>query len=35
MLNIVWPGFIIVSIIFAILSGNIKELVRLLICALH
>ena len=26
MLNIVWPGFIIVSIIFAILSGNIKEL---------
>lgn len=26
MLNIIWPGFIIVSIIFAILSGNIKEL---------
>lgn len=26
MLNIVWPGFIIISIIFAILSGNIKEL---------
>mgnify|MGYP004639104573 FL=1 len=26
MLNIVWPTFIIVSIIFAILSGNIKEL---------
>lgn len=26
MLNIVWPSFIIVSIIFAILSGNIKEL---------
>ena len=26
MLNIVWPVFIIISIIFAILSGNIKEL---------
>lgn len=26
MLNIVWPAFIIISIIFAILSGNIKEL---------
>lgn len=26
MLNIVWPIFIIISIIFAILSGNIKEL---------
>lgn len=26
MLNIVWPTFIIISIIFAILSGNIKEL---------
>lgn len=26
MLNIVWPFFIIISIIFAILSGNIKEL---------
>ena len=26
MLNILWPAFIIVSVIFAILSGNIKEL---------
>ena len=26
MLNILWPTFIIVSVIFAILSGNIKEL---------
>ena len=26
MLNIVWPIFIIISIIFSILSGNIKEL---------
>ena len=26
MLNIVWPAFIIISIIFSILSGNIKEL---------
>lgn len=26
MLNIVWPVFIIISIIFSILSGNIKEL---------
>lgn len=26
MLNIVWPGFIVVSIIFAILSGNLGEL---------
>lgn len=26
MLNIVWPVFIIISIVFAILSGNIKEL---------
>lgn len=26
MLNIVWPFFIIISIIFAVLSGNIKEL---------
>lgn len=26
MLNIVWPIFIIISIIFAILTGNIKEL---------
>lgn len=26
MLNIVWPVFIIISIIFAVLSGNIKEL---------
>ena len=26
MLNIVWPAFIIISIIFAIFSGNIKEL---------
>lgn len=26
MLNIVWPGFIIISIIFAILSGNLREL---------
>lgn len=26
MLNIIWPTFIIVSVIFAILSGNIKEL---------
>ena len=26
MLNIVWPFFIIISIIFAFLSGNIKEL---------
>lgn len=26
MLNIVWPIFIIISIIFAIFSGNIKEL---------
>ncbi len=26
MLNIVWPAFIIISIVFAIFSGNIKEL---------
>lgn len=26
MLNVLWPTFIIVSVIFAILSGNIKEL---------
>ncbi|MBQ2938048.1 MAG: hypothetical protein IJE05_04130 [Clostridia bacterium] len=26
MLNIVWPGFIIISVIFAILSGNLAEL---------
>ena len=26
MLNIVWPIFIIISIIFAVLTGNIKEL---------
>lgn len=26
MLNIVWPFFIIISIIFAIFSGNLKEL---------
>lgn len=26
MLNILWPAFIIVSVIFAILSGNVKEL---------
>lgn len=26
MLNILWPAFIIVSVFFAILSGNIKEL---------
>lgn len=26
MLNIVWPFFIIISIVFAILSGNLKEL---------
>lgn len=26
MLNIVWPAFLIISIIFAILSGNIREL---------
>lgn len=26
MLNIIWPGFIIISIIFAILSGNLSEL---------
>lgn len=26
MLNILWPSFLIVSIIFAIISGNLKEL---------
>ena len=26
MLNIVWPIFIIISIVFAIFSGNLKEL---------
>ena len=26
MLNLLWPVFIIVSVVFAILSGNIKEL---------
>ena len=26
MLNILWPAFIIISIIFAIISGNLKEL---------
>lgn len=26
MLNILWPGFLIISIIFAIISGNLKEL---------
>ncbi len=26
MLNILWPGFLIVSIVFAIISGNLKEL---------
>ena len=26
MLNILWPVFIIISIIFAIVSGNLKEL---------
>lgn len=26
MLNILWPGFIIISIIFSIFSGNLREL---------